>query len=565
MAKAKRATEDCCFDQYGEPESRKLPGRARSAKDRSVAARLTDQWSKLSAAVAAARQGPQPSSVNDLLREQVKDDPKGPLSPAYLTWAADNLMSEARFEEAIALYRDAAKRLDGHALAATSLWSHCFEQRAACHERLDNPKAAIATYEELLKRTRKSHERALWQFRIGQIAEAAGNDKLALEAYDRAAKAKETSEQFEGSVQDHARRNGEYLRTPGAALPHAKVLASALCKALRKKDIDKLNSLASRTHFTFGGAASERYFVEAAKVLAALKRDLANSKIHADPVALSGSGEKLYLRTSGWKGQLCAGIVYFILTLRRSGWEWGGIAITQPGAGFEKVMPQADREENQRLRIRIKAPWPAGLCFRAGGIVQFGFVTAGGPFAWWIASLADDCGFGVWGFYYNMAGHSGTDAFAIDFTRNIRGLPWVDGSGGVPALSVFDGVVAVARGDRPSGDATLANRVEVDHQDPLELLIALLFRVPPLAPKYRSKYLHLGGPSLLAVSPMMMVVQGSRLGPMDDTGNSAINHLHFSIHDRDLGGMSVRPNPMDNQTLNDWESGKCICSTNIPV
>jgi tetratricopeptide (TPR) repeat protein len=565
IATTKRKADVQFTDQWGEPEPAKPPKPPRSQKEAAAANRLADEWSKVSAAVARARQSPEPTTTNQLLADQAKDDPKGPLTPAYAAWAADNLMMEARFDEAIETYRDVATRYDGHPLAATPLWPHVFEQRAACHERMGKPDEAVAVYEELIKRSPKSPERALWQFRIGQIAEAAGNDNLAINAYGRAAKTGGSPEHAEGSIQDLALRCESYLRSPGNPLPQARDLSTALASALRDKSIDELQRLASRTHFTLGGASSERLFVDADKVLGALKADLNASKVRVDPTALRGGGDKLYLMTSGWAGRLCAGVVFFVLTRRRAGWEWGGIALTQLGAGFDDLLPPPEREENQSLRIRIKAPWPAGQCFRAGGVVQFGFIAAGGPLAWWIASLSDSCGFGTWGFYYNMVGHSGIDAFAIDFTRNASGVPWGDLAGGTPALSVFGGVVSVARDNFASGDATLDNRVEVDHQDPLEVLFALIFRVPLPQPKYRSKYLHLAGPTMLNVSPMMIVAQGSRLGPMDDTGNSAVNHLHFSIHDRDLGFMSVRPNPMDNQTLNDFESGKCICSTNVPV
>lgn len=315
----------------------------------------------------------------------------------------------------------------------------------------------MSVYEELIKRFPKSPEQALWQFRIGQIAEAAGNDKLALDAYGRAANTSGSPEHVEGSIQDLALRCANYLRSPGNPQAHARDLATALATALRGKDIDELRRLASRTHFTLGGAGSERQFVDADKVLSALSTDLRASKVRVDPTALRGSVDKLYLMTSGWAGRLCAGVVLFVLVRRRAGWEWGGIAVTQLGAGFDDVLPPPEREENQSLRIRIKAPWPSGLCFRAGGVVQFGFIAAGGPPAWWIASLADDCGFGVWGFYYNQSGHSGNQAFAIDFTRNVRGVPWADSSGGNPALSVFAGLVNTTQCSFASGDPNIGN------------------------------------------------------------------------------------------------------------
>jgi murein DD-endopeptidase MepM/ murein hydrolase activator NlpD len=63
----------------------------------------------------------------------------------------------------------------------------------------------------------------------------------------------------------------------------------------------------------------------------------------------------------------------------------------------------------------------------------------------------------------------------------------------------------------------------------------------------------------------MIMGRGAPIGFMDDTGNSALPHLHFSMRDRDLSMNSVRPTPMDGQTLNDGESWKCVGSTNVPL
>ena len=79
-----------------------------------------------------------------------------------------------------------------------------------------------------------------------------------------------------------------------------------------------------------------------------------------------------------------------------------------------------------------------------------------------------------------------------------------------------------------------------------------------------SRYLHMAGPNLIPVSVGMFVRQGARLGPMDDTGSSAYDHLHFSIHDDAMGGASVRPNPMDGQPLTNTDDGRCILSSNVP-
>jgi hypothetical protein len=87
--------------------------------------------------------------------------------------------------------------------------------------------------------------------------------------------------------------------------------------------------------------------------------------------------------------------------------------------------------------------------------------------------------------------------------------------------------------------------------------------------RFRSRYLHLAGPFQIPVSEMMPVITGQRLGLMDDTGNSVLHHLHFSIHDRTLPhpdvsyGRSVRPSPLSGVTLGNGASGRCVRSTNL--
>jgi murein DD-endopeptidase MepM/ murein hydrolase activator NlpD len=128
----------------------------------------------------------------------------------------------------------------------------------------------------------------------------------------------------------------------------------------------------------------------------------------------------------------------------------------------------------------------------------------------------------------------------------------------------------MVRSNITSGDSSLENRVQIDHPSPSELF-ALLFGIPlPAQLKYQSWYLHLAGPGQVLVSLGMIVQQGARLGPINDTGNSAFDHLHFSLHDRDItvNGApygSTRPTPMDGQNLGDGDGGVCLCSSNVPI
>jgi hypothetical protein len=87
---------------------------------------------------------------------------------------------------------------------------------------------------------------------------------------------------------------------------------------------------------------------------------------------------------------------------------------------------------------------------------------------------------------------------------------------------------------------------------------------PSIQLRYSTRHLHLDGPSLIPVSVGMYLRQGARLGPMDDTGLSQAHHLHFELIDNQTG-VTVRPTPMDGQTLEDWDDGRCMQSTNIPI
>jgi hypothetical protein len=258
------------------------------------------------------------------------------------------------------------------------------------------------------------------------------------------------------------------------------------------------------------------------------------------------------------------------------GWEWRGFALHTPTDRWVGDFEPAKIENNQPLAISIKCPWPAGLSFTAGGLWQFVAQMAGLsaltaiPVIGWFLFLDEmkrlssgPCGFGTRGLYYNMATtHVGTDAFAIDFTRYRRNAPHSDGAGGTLVLAVQEGLVGRATSTVTSGDPTMVNEVWIDHM--FRFVIpgygTIFFPTP-----YQSRYLHLAGPALVPVSVGMYVRQGARLGLMDDTGNSQLNHLHFSIHDATLmGGMSVRPTPMDGFSLSDQASGTCVTSTNVP-
>lgn len=79
---------------------------------------------------------------------------------------------------------------------------------------------------------------------------------------------------------------------------------------------------------------------------------------------------------------------------------------------------------------------------------------------------------------------------------------------------------------------------------------------------YRSRYLHLNGKYKVPVSKGQPVKQGSRLGCMDNTGVSAVHHLHFKVRNLKTGD-SVRPSPMDGHQLKPANDGDCVESKNV--
>jgi hypothetical protein len=221
---------------------------------------------------------------------------------------------------------------------------------------------------------------------------------------------------------------------------------------------------------------------------------------------------------------------------------------------------------NSPLPFELVAPWPEGQHFKAGGL--WGFVAEqaiiiaagyGGPLIA-LGLSGGDCGFGPRGFYYNSGPtHSGDEAFAIDFTRYRRWVPYDNVSGGTPVLATRDGIVRFVEAGIPSGHSSAANEVEISHTDPAN---------PADLTRFTSRYLHMEGPFKILVSAMMPVFTGNRLGLMDDTGDSVLDHLHFCLHDRqipfsgvDIGG-SVRPTPLSGVTLEDGDDSTCVRSTN---
>ena len=248
--------------------------------------------------------------------------------------------------------------------------------------------------------------------------------------------------------------------------------------------------------------------------------------------------------------------------------------------------------------LGLKSPFPAGMNLRAGMkqfvVKQAAFAAAAsfaGPFYWaalsamvYGESLGSPCGFGPGGFYYGYPPtHIDDEFFAVDFARFSNFLPYIPVlTRGTPVLAVAEGIVRFVQSNVSTGTADAVgggNEVHISHirsSDVTSSVVAAASSgaVHP-ALRFTSIYIHMMGPSMIPVSVGQFVQRGARLGLMDTTGTSVSDHLHFSLHDTTVPftgsaffpglGMSVRPTPMDGQSLFGGDDGRCMASTNTPI
>jgi murein DD-endopeptidase MepM/ murein hydrolase activator NlpD/predicted negative regulator of RcsB-dependent stress response len=529
----------------------------------------TQLWQDLSELVLRARVEGRAIEANAALEHYIREDPKGPTAPAMAVWRADNFVLDRHFDKGARAHQEVARRHEHDRIRDVSWATYALDQAAYCHEQCGNVDNALKALSAIL--AVKEHGPKAWiHYRRGRVLEAASRDADAIDAYREAARSRDKASTSGEPIPDLARRAAERLSQAEKLEAFPDRLAMQITRALRRRDAAALAQLASKTHFAVGVAGAEMMFIDYAKVAGRIKGDLAHADLRADPAALQGKGQKLYLYTDDWQGHFLRGRVYFLLTRARDGWQWSGLVLTQASDAYFELFPPAPPATNQLPQLPIKAPFPRGVCFRAGGLRRF--LSSFAPFfgqTIFLPDLLSRCGYGPGGFYYNEGTtHHGQDAFAIDFTRYRTGIPYYNGAGGIPALAVQWGIVTSVRSSIASGDSSLPNYVQVDHPSPAEVL-GLIFGIPlPSQLKYRSRYLHLAGPGAVLVSPGMYVRQGAQLGPINDTGNSAFDHLHFSLHDRDLVAdgvpyQSMRPTPMDGQPLEDRNRGACVCSSNV--
>lgn len=523
-----------------------------------------DRWVELSRRTRTAASGRSPCDANEELEEEAGREPEAPTAPAYRLWAAENLAREARFDESLPAFDAAIERgeeasplVEGVDVVGIAL--HHKGQAAARAGQLD---ASARAFRELADRA-DDPEPALHE--AGHVLEMSGRLEEAKELYRAAGSGPMST--------DRARRALDRLGDgSGRFFPGPTRLADRVRTAVLDRNPKAVRAILSTTHFSTGVAGGHVHF-DSDSVVRRFCAELASGSPIEVERRLRGSGDKRYLVSKGWRGEWFRGRVLFALTRTGRGWQWTGLLISAVTDPWREHWSGGEPRTNQPLTLEIRAPWPAGERFMAGGLDDFAARSAavaaaglGGPAVAFGFSL-EDCGYGTRGFYYNSpisSTHQDEDAFAIDFTRYRQGVPFDNESGGTPVLAVADGIVVSACAGTPSGDGSASNTVEIRHDDP-----------DTGQPRYLSRYLHLAGPFELSVSALMAVGTGTRLGLMNDTGNSALDHLHFSIHDQNTPfpgagatcggvtrGTSVRPSPMDGQDLEDGDSGTCVRSSN---
>jgi hypothetical protein len=577
-------------------------GRKSKPPTQTIDDKTHELWKVLSQQVHTARCAPQPQGVNELLRPHI--DEQGPLAPMLMHWAGDNLAAGLQFEQA----RDAyAALLDRHVdltFAGIPWGVHALEQAAVCYTRLGDFERASDAHEQRLKTWPSYVSATQTYFRQAELAERAGDDRAAIALYRRAAESKNWPRQGLVNLRDLARRNAERLEL-GAPWVRADVnqLANELGQALRHRDDHALDALASATHFSYAPGGGERGFVDRGAALGVLRSELATAELGLDPSRLRGSGGKLYLDTVGWRGEVFGDDVSFLLSRTSRGYEWSGV-IGRPRKHLNGNFPRDPKEvpdtkppkrmpkpgpttaDKTPADLRLKAPFARGEFFRVGGIAPMAAelaalaasVAGTGPLfplfyggALIARAAASPCGLGIGGLYYGQpTTHVDRYNYAVDFATYLRGIPFALATRGRPVLAIADGIVTYVQSSIASGDPTEANSVSIDHLLDVEAAVQFFVRLFGGAwqpTRFGAEYLHFDGPGLMPVSVGMFVRQGARLGVMDDTGLSVLDHLHFSLHDRTLPWISssVRPTPMDGQTLNDNDDGRCMFSTNVPI
>lgn len=555
---------------------------------------LLEAWKSLSKQVREARVTPSPSLANNLIDTFIKEADASNTTPYLLSWKGDNYFAEGKFTEAAKQYQKVLELKSKNSRQLEQLRFGAYKKAARALYNNNEYSKSIKTLDDAAKAF--PDEKPSLLFMEAKIMELHSKKKDAEKTYDaliKSSKRKEKDLRFK----DAAKRAKLALeKSRGWCDTNPQMLSAKICRALQKKDVDALRSFASQSHFSLGLGASHMLYTNFDALFKRLETDLKRSDaIFVDPFKWQTYGRRLYINTFGWEGEVFNGVVQIVLLQTLNGWEWRGI-IAPSSLNTKQLKSLVAKEyfpKNTATRKRsavskqasdisiadlgLKCPWPSGRTFRAGGLNKYLVEQALVVFTPWPFNqillheyAGRSFGFGINGYYYNQSPthNSSTDRYSVDFTAYRVGLPYADAAAGTQVLAAASGIVTNLRSNIQRGSTTAANYVEIDHYTDEELLGAFLvwiFTGEFPRSTYSARYLHLDGPGDVRVSDNMYVEQGTILGHMDDTGNSAVPHLHFSMHENHASRAAVRPTPMDNQTLNDNEDGKGMTSTNIAV
>lgn len=524
---------------------------------------LSTTWINLSEKLSAARAEGNTGQLSKDLLNAAKKHEGSPLQPFFILWQADNESFSGNYKHALPLYEKSllVAGKEGSFHEDIKLLPHLLEQYAATAAYSGNHKDTESLYKQLKKNKDKDEAAMLI---AAKYFEGRGDYTNAAAFYKEAAGKSKPA--MHPTPAQFAIRALQRMNTPETHFPSVAQLKDRLLTAIAKKNTRLLESLLSKSHCSLTLGAGHMHFIDditRSSLLAELKDSSGEvTRSHM------GMGEKCYIYLRGFNGKLMKGDVGLLLTKSAYGWQWSGFILPIPPDQLNKNPGPVKAFNDIVLPFPIKAPWPAGQSFMAGGLsgyiseqsIILGVFASGplGPLAAAIVTAAYAArpqGFGVRGFYYdNYPTHNDNDYYAIDFTRYRQYVPYDNLSGGTPVLAVADGTVTALRGSLASGNSSDHNFVRVEHLDP-----------DTGRSRFYSRYLHLSGPNQLSVSMGANVKTGYQLGKMNDTGTSVVDHLHFSIHDKDAGNQSIKPSPMDGVTLLEDDSGKLVYSTNALI
>ncbi|MCD4653329.1 hypothetical protein K8T06_05285 [bacterium] len=566
-------------------------------------------WRELSEMQSLADMEESYDEINQILRAAM-DNESHPLAKFAAHWLGENLASQGAYEEAVTIQQWVLDNYRDTYIGDRSWGSAALERMAEYAHDANDPDLAIERYQQLISEFLDDPERLSLLMRLGELQEYQGYREDAIQTFETA---------LEISPEDDSliRLRLATLRS-GAPWAHELLedLVSELRDVIQGQDCNRLSQLMTKEVFYVAPGGGCMAGLDSQMIASFLGEDLAKSnQIEIDSeVQQHLNHRKAYLKTRGWNGRNFRGEQLMQLRKGPEGWVFGGIVgEIMPGEELHGLLFQVDPPEDAESshsdpdtssetgtsshaltakRLKIKAPWEKNLNFRAGGVNGSAALLASTIFVPWpfnlipkgiaLAKSFSPCGYGLMGFYYGQWGHKGSEYFAVDFIRFKRGVPFHSNTKGCKVLAVAEGLVSRVTSKFPDGSSGNydANLVYIKHWDLKEgegtvvLLAALIselcgnkgaIQTARDMVRYKSTYLHMQGGSSNPKRPKVKlgqyVPQGKLLGYMDDTGISALDHLHFSFYDLNTG-KSIMLDDLDGQTLLPHEDGKCLYSTN---